>query len=230
MDGSSQIKGVLFDLDGTLYRMKWLMKPLLMFRVFPNSLRLPRFLKIRGKYAGLDLYNRNNLLKSICDELASIENCSPEELRSWILNSFYPGFIYTMKFQKNGRPGINQTLQGLRDRKIQLAVLSDYNSVKERLNNLDINAAHFSITTSCEASGALKPSPRPFLQIAQKWGISPEELLVVGDRDDTDGAAARSAGMNFIQICEKKSPSKEILNWNELRKQLEHLQGPPPVL
>lgn len=206
------------------------MKPLLMFRVFPNSFRLPRYLKIRSKYAGLDLHNRDNLLKSICDELASIEKCSPEELRSWIQNSFYPGFIYTMKFQKNGRPCINQTLQELRDRKIQLAVLSDYDSVKERLNNLDIDTGHFSIATSCEASGALKPSPRPFLQIAQTWGIHPEELLVVGDRDDTDGAAARSAGMNFIQICEKKSHSNGMLNWNELRMQLEHLQGPPPVL
>jgi FMN phosphatase YigB (HAD superfamily) len=201
------------------------MKPLLMLRVFPNSLRLPRFLKVREKYAGLDLQDRDSLLKSICDELAGIEKCSSKVLHHWILNSFYPGFIYTMKFQKNGRPGINQTLAGLRDRNIQLAVLSDYDCVKERLNNLMIDENHFSIATSCEASGALKPSPRPFLQIAQTWGIPPEQLMVIGDRIDTDGAAAKSAGMNFILISETSPPSQGALNWQNLRKYLDQFQG-----
>lgn len=201
------------------------MKPLLMFKVFPNSLRLPRFLKVREKFAGKDLQDRETLLQSICNDLSVVEKTSSAELRSWILDSFYPGFVYTMKFQKNGRPGINQTLRGLKDRNIKLAVLSDYDSVNERLDNLAIDSQHFSVTTSCEASGALKPSPKSFLQIANRWGIPPEQLLVVGDRDDTDGAAARSAGMNFIQIHDTPSPSGQSMNWFSLQQYLDTLNG-----
>ncbi len=203
------------------------MRPLLMFKVFPNSLRLPRFLKVREKFAGQDLKDRETLLQSICNDLSIIEKTSADVLRSWILNSFYPGFIYTMKFQKSGRPGINQTLRNLKERNINLAVLSDYDSVKERLDNLGIESGYFSVTASCEASGALKPSPRPFLQIANLWGIPPEQLLVVGDRDDTDGAAARSAGMQFIQIHDKaSSDTTTLLDWHSLQQYLDQLKGP----
>jgi FMN phosphatase YigB (HAD superfamily) len=217
------VKGVLFDLDGTLYRMRAIMRPLLMLRVFPNCFRLPRFLKVREKYAGLDLLDRETLLKSICDELSVIEKCPAVDLQSWILESFYPGFIYTMKFQRSGRPGINTTLQALKDKNIQIAVLSDYDCVKERLINLNIDPSHFSITTSCEASGALKPSPRPFLQIANSWGIPPSQLLVVGDRNDTDGAAAKRAGMDFIRISEGSSPADGAMNWQSLKAHFEQL-------
>jgi FMN phosphatase YigB (HAD superfamily) len=136
------VKGVLFDLDGTLYRMRAIMRPLLMLRVFPNCFRLPRFLKVREKYAGLDLLDRETLLKSICEELSTIEKCPAVDLRSWILESFYPGFIYTMKFQRNGRPGINETLQALRDKNIQIAVLSDYDCVKEHPAKLLVHLNH----------------------------------------------------------------------------------------
>jgi FMN phosphatase YigB (HAD superfamily) len=198
-----------------------------MFKMFPNSLRLPRFLKVRERFAGQDFKDRETLLQSICNDLSIIEKTSADRLRSWILNSFYPGFIYTMKFQKNGRPGINQTLRGLKERNINLAVLSDYDSVNERLYNLGIDSNHFSITASCEASGALKPSPKSFLQIANNWGIPPEQLLVVGDRDDTDGAAARNAGMKFIQIHDKTPPSSGTsMDWRSLQQYLEQLKGP----
>lgn len=221
---------MLFDLDGTLYRMRWLMRPLLTLKVFPNCLRLPRFLKIRERFAGLDLNDRETLLQSICKDLSVVENTSPEVLRSWILDSFYPGFIYTMKFQKKGRPGINQTLGSLKERNINLAVLSDYDSVKERLTNLGIDAAHFSITASCEASGALKPSPKSFLQIASNWGIPPEQLLVVGDRDDTDGAAARNAGMQFIQIHDTSPSSTASMDWHSLQQHLNQLKSTPSFI
>jgi FMN phosphatase YigB (HAD superfamily) len=198
-----------------------------MLKVFPNSLRLPRFLKVRERFAGQDLKDRETLLQSICKDLSNVEKTSADILRSWILESFYPGFIYTMKFQKSGRPGINQTLCGLKERNINLAVLSDYDSVNERLSNLGIDSNHFSITASCEASGALKPSPKSFLQIANNWGIPPEQLLVIGDRDDTDGAAARNAGMKFLQIHDTTPPSSGAsMDWRSLQQYLEQLKGP----
>lgn len=46
----------------------------------------------------------------------------------------------------------------------------------------------------------LKPSPQGYLAAAEQLAVLPAECLVIGDREDTDGAAARSAGMRFIKI------------------------------
>jgi ribonucleotide monophosphatase NagD (HAD superfamily) len=47
-------------------------------------------------------------------------------------------------------------------------------------------------------------------------------VLVVGDRDDTDGEAARSAGMQFLQMRDgkKRHPAGKVHSWNEVRELL----------
>ena len=216
----TSIQGIIFDLDGTLYKMRWFIKPLLSIKVFPHCLRLPRFLKIREKFAGLDLLTRENLFEAICKEIALKENITSKEINSWIMESFYPGFVDVMKFQRSGRPGVNTFLCNLKNAGLQLGVLSDYDFVVPRLKNLKIDSTHFSVTTSCEASGALKPSPRPFLQIAQLWNILPENILVIGDRNDTDGVAAQNAGMPFLRICESNQGKSDSYSWAQIKEYL----------
>lgn len=46
----------------------------------------------------------------------------------------------------------------------------------------------------------LKPDPEGYLLAADRLGVPPERCLVIGDRDDADGVAARSAGMAFRLI------------------------------
>jgi FMN phosphatase YigB (HAD superfamily) len=43
----------------------------------------------------------------------------------------------------------------------------------------------------------LKPDPTGYLLAAERLGVAKEHCLVIGDRDDADGAAARAAGMAF---------------------------------
>jgi beta-phosphoglucomutase-like phosphatase (HAD superfamily) len=49
-----------------------------------------------------------------------------------------------------------------------------------------------------ESFGAQKPATRPYLRIAGTLGLSPEEILVIGDREETDGLGAFKAGMRFF--------------------------------
>ena len=43
----------------------------------------------------------------------------------------------------------------------------------------------------------LKPAPDGFLLAAERLGVEPRNCLVLGDRPDADGEAARRAGMDF---------------------------------
>jgi FMN phosphatase YigB (HAD superfamily) len=218
----NSIKGLIFDLDGTLYRMQWYMRPLITIAVFPYCLRLPRFLKIRNQFAGKDLNSKDRLFSEICKQLSAAEHSSEENILKWIYESFYPAFINAMRFLRNSRPELDQTLTNLRNSNIKLAVLSDFDHVQQRLQNLSINPENFHTIASSEAAGALKPSPRPFLEIAEKWNISPNEIVVIGDRDDTDGEAARKASMQFWQINDSK-PAHNDTSWPSIRNSLLNL-------
>jgi HAD superfamily hydrolase (TIGR01549 family) len=46
----------------------------------------------------------------------------------------------------------------------------------------------------------LKPAPDGYLRAAEALGAAPADCLVIGDRDDADGEAARRAGMPFRRV------------------------------
>ena len=217
-----KVKGIIFDLDGTLYRMRWYMRPFLFLMLFPDSLRLPRFLKIRGTFAGVEFDTPDALYKEVTKKLALIEKISEETLLRWIDKQFYNAFVNVMYFLKNSRPQVNKTLQMLKQSGLKLAVLSDYDRIPERLDKLNIDKSVFTIMTSSESFGALKPSPVPFKKIAADWNLDPSEILVIGDRDDTDGEGARRAGMKFILLCNTKKKLSGH-SWPELLYVLQNL-------
>jgi len=213
------VKGIIFDLDGTLYRMRWFMRPLLFAKLFPRSARLPRFLAVRERFAGIDHGSRDALLGAVAAGLAAREGISADAAGRWIHDRFYPAFVAVMPPQRSGRPGLAETLRLLKARGLRLAVLSDYDAVAQRLGKLRISTDNFDILTSCEAAGALKPSARPFTEIAAAWELPCESILVVGDRDDTDGEAARRAGMRFLAVgdAKRRRGAPGFRSWRETK-------------
>jgi phosphoglycolate phosphatase-like HAD superfamily hydrolase len=78
-----------------------------------------------------------------------------------------------------------------------------------------------------ESFGAQKPAVRPLLSIAADIGIAPEETLVVGDREETDGLGAFRAGMRFFCL-ETGRPRYIRFDPNCVRG--EELSGPSLVM
>jgi putative hydrolase of the HAD superfamily len=219
------VRGVIFDLDGTLYNMRWYFKPIICLRLFPECLRLPRFLHVREEFAGIEMNVKERLLAAISDELANCDLISPAEAHSWIERAFYPAFVAVMPLFRWSRPGLGGMLKKLSAKGVKLAVLSDYGRVTERLRKLWIPVTRFDAVTSCEEAGALKPHPRPFLDIAEKWGIDPVHILVIGDRADTDGLAAKNAGMQFWQVSDKCFKPKGAMRWGRICRRLKKLEN-----
>ena len=76
--------------------------------------------------------------------------------------------------------------------------LSDY-PTERKLKALNMETVlSFSSLDSC--IDRLKPDPKGLLHICRCWKLLPGECLVIGDRDDRDGEAARRAGMNYIIV------------------------------
>jgi FMN phosphatase YigB (HAD superfamily) len=85
------------------------------------------------------------------------------------------------------------------------ALVSDY-PASRKLAAMGV-ASLFEVVISNGEQGttfALKPNPAAFLAAAERLGISPGDCLVIGDRDDADGQAASSAGMDFYHVDKMK--------------------------
>jgi HAD superfamily hydrolase (TIGR01549 family) len=83
---------------------------------------------------------------------------------------------------------------------IKLVVLSDYGHAEDKLQALGLSPTLFDWVVSAPELGGLKPSPQLLHQVAQQMGVAVEKCLVIGDREDTDGAMARATGAQFQLI------------------------------
>lgn len=80
-------------------------------------------------------------------------------------------------------------------------LVSDY-PAQEKLTALGLRHLFDVVVASGEVPGPrrLKPDPDGYQRAARALSVSPDTCLVIGDRDDADGAAARAAGMDFRKI------------------------------
>lgn len=93
-------------------------------------------------------------------------------------------------------PGVLPLLEGLRRRVGRLVVVSDYEP-EAKLEALGLGG-RFDRCYAAEEAGRLKPDPAVFRRALADLGIPPEALLHLGDRADTDGAAAAAAGCRAL--------------------------------
>jgi phosphoglycolate phosphatase/putative hydrolase of the HAD superfamily len=96
-----------------------------------------------------------------------------------------------------------------REKGLTLAAFSDYPGA-EKLKALRVRVdACFSATDSEIRS--LKPDPRGLNAIMKAMGLSADECLMIGDRDEKDGECARKAGMDYLILPQSKEERKAAL-------------------
>lgn len=60
-------------------------------------------------------------------------------------------------------------------------------------------------------SNVRKPSPEAFMQVADHWGLPPENVLMIGDQDDLDIIPAQSVGMMTLKVGEPKNTNADLV-------------------
>jgi FMN phosphatase YigB (HAD superfamily) len=83
----------------------------------------------------------------------------------------------------------------------RLALVSDYPALG-KLEALGCRQLFDAVVANGEEGGPewLKPHPDGLLKASARLGVGPDRCLVLGDRADADGEAARRAGMAFRKI------------------------------
>jgi len=196
---------VIFDFDGTLYDFKGVPQKLIMNN--PLSLfTIKAERDIRRSMKGIFFGSKENFRKEQSERLCRKSGFkTPESALSWYENVYMKSMISILKNHYTGRDSAEKVFKFLKEKNIYTAVFSDYSFVKERMSAVNLSPDLCDYIFSAEDLGGLKPAVEPFLKIAEIMKVSPDKILVVGDRDDTDGEGARKAGMDFIQIITHKT-------------------------
>ena len=209
------LRAVLFDLDGTLYHQSPVRKRM--------AIELGLFL-LRSPFRGPKTVRGISVFRKLREDLRELGQAeeSLEELQythpaaeagldadrlrkdveEWMIRRPLP-FVAA-----NARKELSQVLEGLRSRGLELGVYSDY-PVREKLEAMGCRSFFSLELCSTDAEiNAFKPHPRGFLHACERWGLQPEEVLFVGDREDVDAGGARNAGMPCALVGSQEGPGK----------------------
>jgi HAD superfamily hydrolase (TIGR01509 family) len=209
------VRGVMFDLDGTLYSLR-LMKLWMALALWRSVPLLRRLNASRDAIRGTVFPDRGALLAALHRELAARAGTAVERAATWYDREFMPAFVALLARRAVVRPGLAPLLARLRRRGVRTAVVSDFGRVGERVEALGLDAALFDDLVAAEDHGVLKPSPLPFAAVARRWALDAAEIVVVGDREDLDAASARAAGMGFVGVGSWQDASSAIEARTEL--------------
>ena len=192
----SQIRLAVFDVDGTLYdqrRLRLLMARDLLFLLL--SCGNTRFIRILRTYRRL----REQLAEEetakfeqvLLEKTAAACGCSPADVQqtifAWIEQRPLP-YLARCRF-----PGIDTVFAGLRHSGIAIGIYSDY-PAQAKLDAMELYADYVVCAPDKEV-GVLKPHPRGLEVLLNKAGMAPENAVLIGDRTERDGEAARRAGV-----------------------------------
>ena len=193
------IRLVVFDVDGTLYRQRPLRlrmaRDLVLHAVtkaeFAPIAVLGKFRRIRER---LGEERTDGFEATLIAEAAAASGRSPEAVQAlvddWIETRPLP-YLAACRYD-----GVAELFEGLRRHGKTIGVLSDY-PAKAKLAALGLAADHV-VTAGDPGVGILKPHPRGLQVLMDRAGVAPTATLLIGDRADRDGVAAREAGARVL--------------------------------
>ena len=185
------IRAVCFDLDGTLYDLKKQQR-----KLWKSILRHPIVLHHwQRETAAMRGVRSDSIHREIAEAVAKKTGRTADSAESIIQKAIFEDYPATFK-PSDIIPGLPEIFSHLDRHRIPRAVVSDH-PTDDKLRGLQILEGWVT-RIDCSALGALKPLPDGLQEVARLLNCSTEELVLVGDREDTDGEMATAAGATCL--------------------------------
>lgn len=183
---------VVFDMDGTLYDQPRLRRRMMVRlageAIRSRSLAVPRTLSaFRRRREALGTATAVDFAVAQYDLPGRPAETVRALVEDWIEQRPLP-------LLRECRTAGADTLLARLARRHVVAVFSDY-PAEAKLAALGLSAR---LAVSAEQVGRLKPDPAGLYHLMAEAGVPPERTLMIGDRDDRDGEAARRAGVRAL--------------------------------
>ncbi len=218
-DKLSDYKAVIFDLDGTLYYQKPFRIKMLCYLMgymlrHPSSIGdmfiIKKYREVRENWetceaeseypADMDLDNRQYLY------VAKAKGTSPERVKKAVNFFMLEAPLKLLPKYRDER--LYSIIEQLRKNNITVAIYSDY-PVENKLKALGITA-DFCFTSADERIGCMKPDPKGIGVILETLGINAKDAVMVGDRYEKDGLAAKANDVDYIIVSSSPKERKSL--------------------
>ncbi|RXT19627.1 haloacid dehalogenase [Rhizobium leguminosarum] len=190
------IRFVVFDVDGTLYNQRRLRLrmagELLADAVARGSLinlrvlRAYRSLREATGKEEIDDFQANLMARVVARTGQPAEKIEAV-VSEWIVRRPL-AYIASCRYD-----GLVELFTGLRRQNKAIGIYSDY-PADEKLQRMTLSADYVLASTD-PGVGILKPHPRGLQMLMQRAGVGPGQTVLIGDRPERDGLAARRAGV-----------------------------------
>ena len=192
-------KLVVFDLDGTLYHKRGL--SLRMVLHAPLDIRnMQAERATRASMKGIWLGDEKHFYDTYFQCMAARMHCSATAAEQWYNQCYMPLMVKMIGKYHPLSEWVLPFIHDCQHKGIKLVLLSDYGFAKEKLQALGLSPTLFDWVLSAPELGGLKPASELMHIITERMGVAPQECLVIGDRDDTDGEMARRTDAQFRKV------------------------------
>ena len=160
----------------------------------------------RKRLIGCDFGETSEYRRQFFQAMGKICLSSPEKMQDWFFNRFLPLMTNVLKNNFTARTELAGFFAQVgKNDSMKISVYSDYPFLEQRMKAVGLENFQGIGLYDSDFFGAQKPAPRPLLSIANDMNLDPKDILVVGDRKDTDGMAACRAGMGFYFLHNSKN-------------------------
>jgi len=194
MAGHHDITLVSWDLDGTLYDPRALRQAVA--RRIARAVARGRWRSARQAGQALRMHKATD--RRVRGAGGRVD---PEALSFWtgpLWTAFMADFMLPCLTEVQPWDGVAELLDAIAASGRQQVVVSDFDGA-DKLAAIGLED-RFSKVFSGMRIGALKPHPAVMSTVLGQLELRPEQVLHVGDRADTDEAAAASAGMHSVLV------------------------------
>lgn len=214
----TQVDAVILDFDGTVYNKSSLTRRIITGEVGRLGMLSREQLArkaLKGKYFG----SGTAFYDAFFGEMGNHQTPFVAMAQSWYFRDYMPQMVRTLRYVYHAEPWFLQLAKDLHAAGKKVALYSDYGFVQEKMEALEIDPKLVDVVASAPDLGGLKPAKEPLMKVVEELGVSPERCLMLGDRDDTDGASARALNMQFMMIDNKnesKRPQADNIRYKDL--------------
>lgn len=194
-----ETKVVILDLDGTLYNKRGLA----FYMVMNDLLEVPLLLnerRVRKGLRGVWLGTKDAYYNAFYHRMVSKRPYSESFIRWWYNTCYMPLMVNEIRKHYRLQKWVRPFVEDCHKIGVRVVVLSDYECVREKLAALGAEDIQFDWVVSAPELGGLKPAPQLIDKVTEYMKVKSEQCFVIGDRDDTDGALARTMQVPYFLV------------------------------
>ena len=193
------IQTIIFDLDGTLYYKRGLVRRMLLRLWWCLPLLISERIA-RKKIVTCAYDSPERFYEAFFQTMARGHWWNAKIARRWYNSIYMPTMVRIIATHQPPNTAVINLLHQAKQKGLVTILFSDYGCAKEKLQAIGLAPALFSFIIDAPTLGGLKPNKTVIYRLLERTGADPKKTLFIGDRIDKDGGSAQAVGATFWNV------------------------------